>query len=392
MTPIYAAPELFDGRPSIHSDQYSLAIVYQEMLTGVLPFEGRTTAQLAAQHLHSRPRLDRLPASDEAVIARALSKSPEQRFGSCREMIQELQDAAAGEQRRAPRPRRKIVPAPRRADRDRGDFARDIEGGPRGCRRAAARKRLPCGGHQDPGYGNPDARSRPAAAGIGPRGHRLAADAVYRHRRRGGAGADRIARADRGPLRRSGRTAAPCSSCLFDTDAESLRIATEAARAPLGDAATILLPLRPAADYRNDANGRFNWLSRRWIYNIPRNLQTQGLRPLGRLALVDNMERAIEKVTQALRAAADPAGIVATAAATGLPFQVSFAAGVHRFLHRRRHGERHGAGLRLYRPPGAPRVATARRRRLRPSGTLDRPQLRSRGTSPQPTPTPCWAS
>ena len=61
------------------------------------------------------------------------------------------------------------------------------------------------------------------------------------------------------------------------------------------------------------SSGRFNWLSRRWIYNIPRNLQTQGLRPLGRLALVDNMERAIEQVTRALCAAADPAGIVATA-------------------------------------------------------------------------------
>ena len=45
MTPVYAPPELFDGRPSIHSDQYSLAIVYQEMLTGTLPYEGRTTAQ-----------------------------------------------------------------------------------------------------------------------------------------------------------------------------------------------------------------------------------------------------------------------------------------------------------------------------------------------------------
>ena len=80
MTPVYAAPELFDGRPNIHSDQYSLAIVYQEMLTGSPPFEGRTTAQLAAQHLHGRPRLDRLPASDEPTIAQALAKDPEQRF------------------------------------------------------------------------------------------------------------------------------------------------------------------------------------------------------------------------------------------------------------------------------------------------------------------------
>ena len=34
MTPTYAAPEMFDDEPSAHSDQYSLAIVYQEMLRG----------------------------------------------------------------------------------------------------------------------------------------------------------------------------------------------------------------------------------------------------------------------------------------------------------------------------------------------------------------------
>ena len=47
LTPIYAAPEVFEGSPSLHSDQYSLAIVYCEMLTGTLPFPGRTAAQLA---------------------------------------------------------------------------------------------------------------------------------------------------------------------------------------------------------------------------------------------------------------------------------------------------------------------------------------------------------
>ena len=90
---------------------------------------------------------------------------------------------------------------------------------------------------------------------------------------------------------------------------------------PLGNAPSVLLPLRPMAEYRGDSSGRFHWLSRRWIYNIPRNLQTQGLRPLARLALVDNMERVIEPVTRALRAATDPAGIVMTTTATGLPFR-----------------------------------------------------------------------
>ena len=38
MTPAYAAPELFDGTPAPSSDQYSLAIMYCEMISGVRPF------------------------------------------------------------------------------------------------------------------------------------------------------------------------------------------------------------------------------------------------------------------------------------------------------------------------------------------------------------------
>ncbi len=47
-TPVYAAPEVFKGHPSYRSDQYSLAIVFQELLTGVLPFSGRQAC--AARH------------------------------------------------------------------------------------------------------------------------------------------------------------------------------------------------------------------------------------------------------------------------------------------------------------------------------------------------------
>jgi eukaryotic-like serine/threonine-protein kinase len=79
-TPLYAPPELFEGEPSQSSDQYSLAIVYQLMLTGVPPFSGRTAAQLTAQHLSSKPDLSALTASDRSAVARALSKNPSARF------------------------------------------------------------------------------------------------------------------------------------------------------------------------------------------------------------------------------------------------------------------------------------------------------------------------
>ena len=93
LTPTYAPGELFEGKPNRHSDQYSLAIVYQEMLTGELPFDGSTAAQLAAQHLHMAPSLSALPKGDQPIIARALSKDPAQRFASCRALVEHLMEA-----------------------------------------------------------------------------------------------------------------------------------------------------------------------------------------------------------------------------------------------------------------------------------------------------------
>ncbi len=98
LTPQYAPPELFDGSPSLSSDQYSLAIVYQEMLTGTPPFPGRTAAQLASQHLHSQPQLLSLKTPDREVIARALSKQPSARFASSRQMVDALRAADRGQE------------------------------------------------------------------------------------------------------------------------------------------------------------------------------------------------------------------------------------------------------------------------------------------------------
>jgi serine/threonine protein kinase len=87
---MYASPEIFLGTLSRHSDQYSLAIVYQEMLTGTLPFTGKNSRQLLLQHTKGMPNLDRLPARDKIVVAKALTKDPEKRFGSCMEFVNAL--------------------------------------------------------------------------------------------------------------------------------------------------------------------------------------------------------------------------------------------------------------------------------------------------------------
>src|SRR5258707_7109887 len=47
VTPLYAAPETFTGTVAQTSDQYSLAIVYQELLTSQRPFSGKNARILA---------------------------------------------------------------------------------------------------------------------------------------------------------------------------------------------------------------------------------------------------------------------------------------------------------------------------------------------------------
>jgi serine/threonine protein kinase len=93
ITPLYAAPELCRGAVSHHTDQYSLAIVYQQLLTGMVPFWSPNPYHLLQLHLLAEPNLVALPAGDRAVVSRALAKDPDRRFASCLEFIRELQGA-----------------------------------------------------------------------------------------------------------------------------------------------------------------------------------------------------------------------------------------------------------------------------------------------------------
>src|SRR5437899_1156259 len=78
VTPLYAAPETFKGKISKHSDQYSLAIVYQELLTGQRPFVGKNVRQLAQEHLEGKPELRPLPEAERPIMLRALAKNPDE--------------------------------------------------------------------------------------------------------------------------------------------------------------------------------------------------------------------------------------------------------------------------------------------------------------------------
>ena len=85
-TTTYMSPEQILGKPRPASDQYALGIVVYEWLCGVTPFHG-SLPELTAQHLHAPPppfneQGANIPPAVEAVVMKALAKSPEQRFAS----------------------------------------------------------------------------------------------------------------------------------------------------------------------------------------------------------------------------------------------------------------------------------------------------------------------
>jgi serine/threonine protein kinase/tetratricopeptide (TPR) repeat protein len=98
----YLAPEVLSGQPaSERSDIWALGVLLYEMLSGRLPFEGRTGFEVSSAILRQEPpALDRVPPALRAVIHRCLAKEPEQRYGSAAEVRAALEAigsaAAAG--------------------------------------------------------------------------------------------------------------------------------------------------------------------------------------------------------------------------------------------------------------------------------------------------------
>jgi serine/threonine protein kinase len=96
-TPRYAPPETLQGVISPCSDQYSLALVYHELLTGSFPFDGVNARQLALQHANQAPDLDALTEADEPVVAQALAKESRERFPTCTAFVQALLERGRGD-------------------------------------------------------------------------------------------------------------------------------------------------------------------------------------------------------------------------------------------------------------------------------------------------------
>jgi serine/threonine protein kinase len=334
MTPTYASPEMFDDEPTIQSDQYSLAIVYQEMLVGTLPFPGRTAAQLAKQHTQAEPQLASLPAADRPIIARALAKNPTDRFPSCRAFVDALLQRTpvmpSTAPVEAPQP---APPPPSPALPDSDDtkpqalrttrrhpveepqvesnvvVTRPVQRGP-----AAAPPSQP-----DAVPPPPLVREEADDISVPQIDPQLCREQPTLYVAIGGVGIQVLCRLRALTPPRPSSAAAneqPVEAIAVDTSRDELREACSARWArPLTTEDTIHVPLRLPQSYDNSRE-ILGWLSRRWLYNIPRSLETRGYRALGRVALVDHSQRVLALVDQKLQRLAKLAG---TTDASGQP-------------------------------------------------------------------------
>ncbi|MEQ8847329.1 tubulin-like doman-containing protein [Botrimarina sp.] len=328
MTPLYSAPEVFDGAPTRSSDQYSLAIVYQYVLTGVLPFAGQTVSQLVKQHTMAEPNLGPLGDDDRLVIARALSKDPGDRYPSCRKFVQALaQTAATDAGAPAARP---TARAPVGPDDTKSVLA--ISTQPLGRPKADGPARRPHAAEFTPPAAPAPARPRtrlPAGPSevidlAAPEGLQLAASArPTLFVGLGGVGSRMLAAA-KGAWSAFGDHAPPAAWLAIDTDRDQLTdLRRDAGLAPGdGDGDTLHVPLRRPKDYRAADPALLRGVSRRWLYHIPRSLTTRGYRPLGRIALVDNAQRVARTLAAKLQSLAtadkpEPVRVVVLAGGCG---------------------------------------------------------------------------
>jgi len=274
MTPAYAAPEIFDGRPSSKSDQYALAIVFQEMLTGTRPFDGSTSAQLAGQHLYGKPNLLPLPKSDQTILSKALNRDPLHRFSSCSEFISDLS------QRKL---RKKVVPELRPVkQKSREPNATEV------LSTVRVEQTSVVSGSSLPSHEQQIEKLPPPE--LNENSEWLQPVLVVCIGRLAGSIANIFNSKLTGRYGELKNRPSIQTLCI-DSDQSAIdELISSENKTFIGNEDVICTPLKKSEFYRNQSSEKLSWLNRRWIYNIPRSQQTEGIRPLGRLVFADHFE------------------------------------------------------------------------------------------------------
>jgi serine/threonine protein kinase len=315
MTPLYAAPEVFRGTPSRFSDQYSLAIVYQEMLTGTIPFAGSNAAELTLQHLNDEPDLSALSLSDRYAVSRALSKDPQHRYSTCRDFVEALLKATTPTCQEQSEHHESAFNAPtpfadeQRQPAAKTEFLDDDESSPWDSAPQLLAE-LPASDFRITDLPPVDMSGRD---------HQLTPTLVLGI----GGTAGRVLSKLRRKIHEQycGKAVPALQFLLIDTDSRALASAAQGESAGLSPDDTLNLPIRRPQHYRENSQQLLHWLSRRWLYNIPRSLRTEGLRPLGRLALTDHARQAGQRIRRAMSQAIDPQTTSQSSVTTGQQFR-----------------------------------------------------------------------
>jgi hypothetical protein len=320
ITPVYAAPETFDGFVSRYCDQYSLACVYQELLTGVRPFDGTSMNQLLMQHLSHPPNLDPSPPSDRPALARALSKKPDDRFPSVGELVAALR---TGSTVRPAASLAGVVSVAAAADSETYSFADPLPRPPGGSAGVStgvfAPEATPFPRAVPIPATPPERDAGPERTGPGDLRPALVIGVGYGGRR----ALQRFTRllAEEGG---SARRLPHVRTLYIDTHPDAVAAAastTDPTHAPLSPDRVLHTPLNRAAHYlRPRNNGRAlieGWLEGAVLYRMPRVPATAGLRSLGRLALCDHHRAVVQRIQSELDLALAPEHLDAAAGVTG---------------------------------------------------------------------------
>ncbi|HEX3152156.1 MAG TPA: tubulin-like doman-containing protein [Gemmataceae bacterium] len=309
ITPTYAPPETFEGWVSRQSDQYSLAIVFMEMLTGRRPFAGTNTRQLVMQHLTAVPDLSPLSPNDRAPIGRALAKQPGERFATCADLVRALR----GEDRPAKPAGPSEVEA--HVPRQKNAADTDVPGGPTQLAPPNERKSYPALVTPSSRHSISTSRSQlrrdTSATGSGSKPHVAPTERVGSGVLvpafivgLGGVGLAFMQALRQLVADRFGKPTLPHLRWLYvDTDPAS----TEAVReGPSGSLLAfddvLIAPLHRPTHYLTAENipAIDSWMPREELFRMPRTPATSGIRSLGRLSLFDHYHVICHRIRTAL--------------------------------------------------------------------------------------------
>jgi serine/threonine protein kinase len=101
-TPVYMSPEQCRSTKKVteKTDIYALGVIFYEMISGKVPFDGNNAYDIMKMHVEEEPKFPRMDKEVKAIIARCLEKSPSKRYPSLFALEKELAKlAGVGEPR-----------------------------------------------------------------------------------------------------------------------------------------------------------------------------------------------------------------------------------------------------------------------------------------------------